>query len=121
MSEILLVNISGEDRPGLTSSLTAILARYGVTILDIGQAVIHDTLSLGMLIEIPEEAEPSPVLKDIVFRGYELGLDVRFTPISNDDYESWVCQQQSQRYIITLLGRQISAAHISRAPAPPGM
>ena len=81
MSELLLLNISGRDRPGLTSSLTAILARYDVTILDIGQAVIHDALSLGLLVEIPEESKPSPVLKDIVFRAHELGVDIRFTPI----------------------------------------
>ncbi|HIM56959.1 MAG TPA: ACT domain-containing protein, partial [Candidatus Latescibacteria bacterium] len=117
MSEILLLNISGRDRPGLTSSLTAILARYDVTILDIGQAVIHDALSLGLLVEIPEESEPSPVLKDIVFRAHELGVDIRFTPISGHDYEKWVSQQQRGRYIITILGREITAEQISTIAA----
>ena len=117
MSEILLLNISGRDRPGLTSSLTAILARYDVTILDIGQAVIHDNLSLGLLVEIPEESEPSPVLKDIVFRAHELGVDIHFTPISGADYEKWVSQQQRGRYIITILGRQITAEQISTIAA----
>ena len=113
MSEILLVNISGQDKAGLTSSLTAILARYQVNILDIGQAVIHDTLSLGMLIEIPT-AESSPVLKDLVFRAYELDVDIRFAPISGRDYDQWVGHQENQRYIITLLGRRITAEQISR-------
>ena len=117
MSEIVLINVSGRDKPGLTSSLTAILARYQVNILDIGQAVIHDTLSLGMLIEIPAAAGPSPVLKDLVFRAYELDTDVRFTPISAPDYERWVEHQESQRYIITLLGRRITAEQISRIAA----
>ena len=117
MSEILLLNISGRDRPGLTSSLTAILARYDVTILDIGQAVIHDALSLGLLVEIPEESEPSPVLKDIVFRAHELGVDIRFTPISGPDYEKWVSQQQRGRYIFTILGREITAEQISTIAA----
>jgi phosphoserine phosphatase len=114
MSEIILVNVSGADKPGLTASLTAILARYHINILDIGQAVIHNTLSLGLLIEIPEQSEPSPVLKDLVFRAYELGVDLRFTPISPNDYQAWVGQQENQRYIITLLGRRITAAQISR-------
>ncbi len=113
MSEILLVNVSGQDRPGLTSSLTAILADYDVNILDIGQAVIHDTLSLGVLIEIPEASEPSPVVKDMVFRAYELGVDIRFTPISAEGYDQWVSHQQRQRFIITVLGPTITAQHIS--------
>ena len=114
MSEIILVNVSGTDKPGLTASLTAILARYQINILDIGQAVIHNTLSLGLLIEIPAQSEPSPVLKDLVFKAYELDVDLHFTPISAPGYRDWVEQQESQRYIITVLGRQITAAQISR-------
>lgn len=113
MSEIVLVNVSGRDRPGLTSSLTAILAQYDVNVLDIGQAVIHDTLSLGLLIEIPERSEPAPVLKDMVFCAHELDVDIRFTPIPGDDYEHWVHQQRRRRYIITVLGPQITARQIS--------
>ena len=67
MSEVLLINVSGPDRPGLTASLTRILARYEVNILDIGQVVIHNALSLGLLIEMPEAAEPAPVFKDLCF------------------------------------------------------
>jgi phosphoserine phosphatase len=63
--EILLINIAGHDRPGLTSSVTAILADYGVNILDIGQAVIHDTLSLGLLVELNGGAGSSAIIKDI--------------------------------------------------------
>jgi len=114
MSEILLINVSGEDRPGLTSSLTSILARYHVNILDIGQAVIHDSLSLGMLIEIPSEAEPAPVLKDLVFRAHELGVDPCFTPVPPGDYAQWVENQENKRYIVSLLGRRITAEQISR-------
>ena len=61
MKEIILINIAGDDKPGLTSSVTEILAGYEVNILDIGQAVIHDTLSLGLLVEIPASAESSPL------------------------------------------------------------
>ena len=114
MSEILLLNVSGRDKPGLTASLAAILARYRVNILDIGQSVIHETLSLGMLIEIPDEAGPSPVLKELVFRAHELDVDLRFTPVTDQEYDGWVDQQKSQRYIITLLGPRISAEHIAR-------
>ncbi len=114
MSEILLINVSGPDRPGLTASLTRILARYEVHVLDIGQAVIHNALSLGMLVEIPEAAEPAPVLKDLVFCAHELGVDLNFQPVSSDDYQQWVQHQEKARFIITLLGRQIQAGHIAQ-------
>ena len=117
MQEIILINISGEDKPGLTSSITGILAGYGVNILDIGQAVIHDTLSLGILAGVPKESEASPVIKDILFRAYELGVKMTFTPVPDETYENWVKSQGKPRYIITLLSRKITAEHISRVTA----
>lgn len=117
MREIVLINIAGEDRPGVTSSVTSILAQFNVNVLDIGQAVIHDTLSLGMLVEVPAAAESSPLLKDILFRCHELGLQVRFTPISADSYHHWVAQQGKPRHIITVLARKITAEHIARVSA----
>ncbi|MFU8858946.1 MAG: phosphoserine phosphatase SerB [Cyclonatronaceae bacterium] len=113
MKELVLINISGKDKPGLTSSLTGILARYKVNILDIGQAVIHDELSLGILIEVPAESESSPVLRDVLFRAYELGVNMRFSPISEGDYEHWVSLQGRERFIITLLGPKITAHQLS--------
>ncbi|HNW50653.1 MAG TPA: phosphoserine phosphatase SerB [Prolixibacteraceae bacterium] len=111
--EIILLNIYGNDRPGLTSSLTQILASYDVTILDIGQAVIHNNLDLGILFEVPFESESSPILKDLLFKGYELGVRVKFTPISETEYNLWVNQQGKGRYIITLVGRVITAQNIA--------
>ncbi len=113
MREIILITVSGEDKPGLTSSLTTILAEYEVSVLDIGQAVIHDTLSLGILIEVPSNAESSPILKDIIFHAYSLGITINFKPITLQDYEDWVILQGKSRYIVTLMGKDISAVHIS--------
>ena len=114
MKEILLINISGLDKPGVTSSIAGILASYDVNILDIGQAVIHDTLSLGILVEVPASAESSPILKDILFRTHELDMRVKFSPITEESYAEWVKLQGKQRHIITLLARRVTAAHISR-------
>lgn len=113
MKELVLINISGKDKPGLTSSLTGILAKYKVNILDIGQAVIHDELSLGILVEVPAESESSPVLRDVLFRAYELGVNMRFSPISEGDYEHWVSLQGRERFIVTLLGPKITAQQLS--------
>ena len=97
--EIILLNVSGEDKPGLTSSLTGILANYDATILDIGQADIHDTLSMGILFEVPSGEESGTILKDLLFKGYELGLNVKFTPVSEEEYTKWVGLQGKNRYI----------------------
>ena len=112
MSEIILINISGQDKPGLSATLMKILADYHVNILDIGQAVIHDTLSLGILIEVPKDAGSAPVLKDILFCAHELDLVIRFTAIDADDYENWVDEQGKKRFIVTLLSRRITASQM---------
>jgi phosphoserine phosphatase len=114
MREIVLINITGKDKPGLTANLTDTLAGYNVTILDIGQAVIHEFLSLGILIEIPDEHKSASILKDILFAAHKLGITAQFTPIDESRYEEWVAQQGKERRIITMLGRKITAAQICR-------
>lgn len=112
--EIFLLNISGQDKPGLTSALTEVLADYGAKVLDIGQANIHDTLSLGILFEIKSKAKSAAVLKDLLFKAYELGITAKFTPITSENYEKWVSFQGKDRYIVTLLGEKLSAEQITK-------
>lgn len=111
--EKILMNISGPDRPGVTSSLTAILGQYNATILDIGQAVIHNGLGLGILFEVPEKESASPILKDLLFKAYEMGMSAKFTPTLDNEYKNWVKQQVKQRYILTVLGKKLTAKQIS--------
>ncbi len=112
--EIILLNISGDDKPGLTSSLTEVLSHYNVQILDIGQAVIHDDLGLGILFEVPLAYESAPILKDLLFKSYEIGVKIKFTPISESRYAEWVANQGKERYIITLLARKMTAEHLAK-------
>jgi phosphoserine phosphatase len=111
--EIILLKVSGQDKPGVTAGLTAILANYDAIILDIGQADIHDTLSLGILFEIKTGSSSAAVLKDLLFKGYELGINVKFVPISIPDYEIWVKGQSKQRYIINVLGEKLLAEQLA--------
>ena len=110
--EIIQINISGEDKPGMTSSLTEILARYDAFILDIGQANIHQSLTLGILIKTTADKSGS-IMKELLFKASELGVMIRFTPISEERYNDWVGRQGKNRYIITLLGRTVTARHIA--------
>jgi len=117
LREIVLINITGVDRPGLTAAITGVLAQGGVNILDIGQAVIHDTLSFGILVEIPDSEQGKSVLKDILFKGYELDQQVRFTPVSEEDYQQWVGNQGKKRHIVTLLTRKVTAGQLQAVSA----
>jgi len=114
VTEIILINITGPDRPGLTAAITGILSRSDVAILDIGQAVIHDTLSFGILAQMRDGEGKTDVLKDVLFRASELDQQVKFTPISPQDYANWVSGQGKPRHIVTLLARRVTADHIAR-------
>ena len=111
--EIILLNISGKDKPGLTASLTQVLANHNTNILDIGQSNIHDTLSLGILFEIKDGSDSGPVLKDLLFKSYELEITAEFSPVTLDDYEGWVVSQSKNRYIITILADDLQSNQIS--------
>lgn len=111
-NELILINISGQDKPGVTAALTTILARYNAMVLDIGQADIHHTLSLGILFKTTP-AQSGDLMKDLLFKAYDMGVKIRFTPISTQEYEQWVGLQGKNRWIITILGRQLTASNIA--------
>lgn len=113
MHKIILINLFGPDRPGLTSSLMAILASYRVRILDIGQAVVHETLALAILIEIPAHEDITPLKKDLVLRAHELDLKIKMTAVSEEAFHHWVRSQGKFRFVISVLGRQITAEQFS--------
>ena len=112
MIEIIQVNISGVDKPGLTTALTSILAQYDATILDIGQENIHKSLTLAILFKTTPD-QSGFIMKDLLFKASELGVQIRFTPISREDYDAWVARQGKNRYIVTLLGRSVNARQIA--------
>ena len=113
-TELILIRISGLDRPGLTASVTDILSKYDVDIMDIGQADIHSTLSLGILFKCNDK-DSGNIMKDLLFKASSLGINIRFYPISSEEYEEWVNMQGKNRYILTLLGRKLTAGQIAGA------
>jgi phosphoserine phosphatase len=112
--EQILIRISGKDRSGLTADVMAILAKYDAQVLDIGQADIHSSLSMGILIRI-DAASSGGVMKELLFKATELGVTIGFAPVSDDEYEEWVGRQGKNRYILTILGRSIGATQIEAA------
>lgn len=114
VSKILLINVSGDDKPGITRAVSTVLFEHGCDILDIGQAVIHDSLNLGMLAKIPQHQDVSLVQKEILSSLHDMDMKVRFQPITEESYEHWVSQQGKPRHIVTLLARRVTAEQIAR-------
>ena len=114
LREIVLINITGEDRPGLTAAITGVLASNGVNILDIGQAAIHGVLSLGFLVEIPRADQVSAVLKDLQPLIAKEGLQLVFDPITEEHYQQWVNEQSQKRHVVTVMSRQVTAHELQR-------
>ncbi len=112
-SEIILISISGEDKPGVTSAIMLILGKYNASILDIGQADIHQTLSLGILFRVSNHSDSGSILKEVLFKCSEINVTVRFTPVTEERYTNWVGRQGKNRYVVTVLGRVITAAQLA--------
>ncbi len=112
-ARVLLINITGHDRPGVTHALTAVIARYDVRILDIGQALIHSAFAFGILVELTGQPQSSAMLAELNRKSSELGAEVRLTEVSADEYQIWVEGQRKRRYLITMLGRVIRAHHLA--------
>lgn len=118
MKDILLINVFGDDQPGVTSSLTAELARHGAVVLDIGQAVIHDDLALGMLVALEREGNGTGALQEALReRAEALSVRVRFEAIEHSRYQQWVDQQGKPRHMVTLLSRRVTAEQIAELTA----
>ena len=117
MTDILLISISGEDQSGLTAGITAILAGYSVNVLDIGQAVIHPTLSMGVLVEVPDNGDAAGMSDAVMNYAQGRGMQIRINPVSPESYALWVDAHGRTRFIITLLARKITADQLSRVTA----
>ncbi|WP_119393371.1 phosphoserine phosphatase SerB [Salinibius halmophilus] len=115
MSDIVLVTVTGPDRPGITAQFSHIMAQANLRILDMGQSVIHNNVSLGMLVSLPDDQ--SQVVRDLLFKAHELGLTLKLSPVKSAEYESWVASQGQQKHVVTLLARQITAEHIAKMSA----
>ncbi len=111
MTELVLISVSGTDKPGITSHMASLLAHYDVDVLDVGQSVIHDHLSLGILANLPDTTDN--IQEAIAEAAHALDVEVMLTPVSRESYANWVGLQGASRFILTLLARRIRASHIA--------
>ena len=115
--EFILINIIGFDKPGVTAAITEVLGKYGAFIQDMGQSNLHHQLNLSILIRIDDPTTSGDMIKEVLFCCSKLEMIVRFTPLSEEEYAAWVSRQEQDRYVVTLLAREIKARHIARITA----
>ena len=117
MNEVFLINVTGRDHPGLLAKITGVLAENDVSVLDIGQAVIHEHISLGLLVELSPQQPSAGVMKELLYTAHQEGVQVNFTPIMLEQYERWVAEQGKERRIITMMGRKLTAKQVAAVAA----
>ncbi len=117
LGKAVLIHFSGHNHPGLTAELTSTLARHHIGVLDIGQAVVHETLSLAILIDWPADSSFASLKAALTARAHELNLQARFTTVRPDSLRHWLRGLHQQHFIITVLGRSITAEHLARVTA----
>ena len=109
MREIVLINVTGNDRPGLTAAITAVVAGSAAQLLDVQQSLLHGALSLALLVQTESAEQGAALRKDMLFAADNQGVQALFTAFSAADLEAWQAGAATARQVITLMGRQVSA------------
>ncbi|EPJ8121574.1 phosphoserine phosphatase SerB [Acinetobacter baumannii] len=112
MREIILISFLGPDQPNQFTRLMQVLSVHSLQILDVGQAVIHNQLTLGIVVASENETATALAMIEILILAHDIGLTVRFKPISGAEYDQWVSEGGRTRYIVTALAPELTAAHL---------
>jgi phosphoserine phosphatase len=75
----LLITLTGRDRPGVTSRLFSVLARFPLSVVDIEQVVIRGRLVLGVLTSCDEPPDLTAIHRSVTSMAAGLGLDAEIT------------------------------------------
>ena len=90
LDSIFLVSISGDDRPGLMTDLCAALSVHNADILDIGQAIIHSELALGLLVRVSEDVDRAALETSISKSLRQKTLRLTVSKVTSDRCENWI-------------------------------
>lgn len=112
MQEIILISFLGSDQPNQFTRLMQVLSVHRLQILDVGQAVIHNQLTLGIVVSSDDQTATALAMREILILAQDIGLTVRFKPIPANEYQQWVAEGGRTKYIVTALAPELTASHL---------
>jgi phosphoserine phosphatase len=101
--ETLLLTISGQDRPGVTSAMFRTLTHAGVEVLDIEQIVLRGQLILGILVTAPRDSKR--LRKAVEATATDLGMQIEVDRGIGDNKV-----RREGRSHVTVIGAPLRAA-----------
>lgn len=73
-----IVTVIGKDRVGIIADVTALLAQYGVNVLDISQTVLQEYFTMIMLVDAAQCTVPfANLARTLDEAGTQRGLQIR--------------------------------------------
>jgi phosphoserine phosphatase len=83
--KLLMVSVSGPDRPGILAAFAKVLMEHPIDLVDIEQVSLQNTLGLYMLLRLSQPAESQDnVIKDLLFEASKMNLTLDFQRVSAD-------------------------------------
>ncbi|MBI1823762.1 MAG: phosphoserine phosphatase SerB [Nitrospirae bacterium] len=107
----ILISVSGPDKPGITAGLVGLISEMGANLLDIEQVVTRSLLSLSMIVSLDPGKKSQDLIKELLFKAHELGIQVRFDILEEKAFDKLA---QRQSYVITCLGDEVNAKVIAK-------
>ena len=109
---LLMVNVSGQDRPGITATLVRVLMEHNVEVVDIEQASLQNLLGLYLLLDLSKASDSKDsVIKDLLFEASKLNLTLNFRFFSPNEV---LALNQRNLYVLTHFGGTHALAELSR-------
>jgi phosphoserine phosphatase len=109
---LILLTMTGPDRPGIIAAVTGQIAEAGARIRDIEQTVTHTLLSLSIVIDFPTgESDNKPLIKELLYLAKETGLDLDFSVLGEADYRR---KSTRDAHVVTMMGGEVNALAIAQ-------
>ena len=103
----ILINVTGQDNPGITAELMGILGKAQARMLDVQQTVVGKVLGLSIQVSLDDQTQP--LLKELLFKAHELGVHLDFHTL---DQAEPTDREERKRYAMTLLASELKPSAI---------
>ena len=104
--ETILIRVTGNDRPGITTELLSLLAGLDAELQDIEQVVVRRQLTLGLAVVVPAGRD---LVKEVLLFGWERGLEIDFEVVDAAP------TRHARRQVVTILAPELSPTSLARA------